>query len=498
MTTPKGQVPEAPYLQLAELLASGQHLVSAERKEAAAAIRSLHAQVAALTAAQEMPKCEFLAHGCDTPSYCQSVQRCTARDEKRAPPAQPAAPQGVAYAEMPKITAEDRSFLHYNPNTDDIVKWVQDYARACIDADRASHGQAPAGALTCRILNDADMDLMVTWMGQQERGDIGFARLAELIIHNFAAPTPQPAPAGATFQQRVQPWLLECFGAEIAADRVERNHRFLEESLELVQALGCTPSEAHQLVDYVFGRPVGDPPQEVGGVMVTLAALCLASGLDMHDAGEVELARISAPELVAKIRAKQAAKPKHSPLPEAPSAQAAPAAGAVAGPSDRQIIAAYRAYNGWPTAVLERGDEAARWKQALIAALAAAPTPAAQADSQPARVRELDTDEVHGTAQNLYWGKQSLQDAFERGAHWAYRRGVSAAKEAAAHAQADSVLEDAALLDWLALAGPTSICVVIDREHDGEVEVSTDDVTGYGKTLREALNAARKQGAKHD
>lgn len=128
---------------------------------------------------------------------------------------------------------------------------------------------------------------------------------------------PAAAPAGATFQQRVQPWLLECFGAEIAADRVERNHRFLEESLELVQALGCTTSEAHQLVDYVFGRPVGDPPQEVGGVMVTMAALCLANGIDMHDAGEVELARISLPELVAKIRSKQAAKPKHSPLPAA-------------------------------------------------------------------------------------------------------------------------------------------------------------------------------------
>ena len=124
------------------------------------------------------------------------------------------------------------------------------------------------------------------------------------------------------FQQRVQPWLLECFGAEIAADRVERNHRFLEESLELVQSLGCTASEAHQLVDYVFGRPVGDPPQEVGGVMVTLAALCLASGLDMHGAGEVELARINVPEVVAKIRAKQAAKPNHSPLPQSPTPQA--------------------------------------------------------------------------------------------------------------------------------------------------------------------------------
>uniref|UniRef100_A0A6M3MHP8 Uncharacterized protein n=1 Tax=viral metagenome TaxID=1070528 RepID=A0A6M3MHP8_9ZZZZ len=134
----------------------------------------------------------------------------------------------------------------------------------------------------------------------------------------------QQAPSTpASFQSRVQPWLLQCFGAEIAADRVERNHRFLEESLELVQSLGCTDSEAHQLVDYVFGRPVGEPAQEVGGVMVTLAALCLANGLDMHSAGETELARIWTK--VEKIRAKQAAKPKHSPLPEDVARPAPPA-----------------------------------------------------------------------------------------------------------------------------------------------------------------------------
>ncbi len=130
-----------------------------------------------------------------------------------------------------------------------------------------------------------------------------------------------PAAHSQKFQQRVQPWMMACFGAEISADRIERNHRFLEEALELVQSCGCTASEAHQLVDYVFGRPVGDKQQEVGGVMVTLAALCLAQGLDMHAAGDAELARIWTK--VEAIRAKQAAKPKHSPLPEhAPQAQA--------------------------------------------------------------------------------------------------------------------------------------------------------------------------------
>lgn len=115
------------------------------------------------------------------------------------------------------------------------------------------------------------------------------------------------------FQARVQPWLMECFGPMIAGDREERNHRFFEEAGELVQSLGMTASEAHQLVDYTWGRPIGEPSQEVGGVMVTLAALCLANELDMHANGETELARVWTK--VEQIRAKQAAKPKHSPLP---------------------------------------------------------------------------------------------------------------------------------------------------------------------------------------
>lgn len=125
--------------------------------------------------------------------------------------------------------------------------------------------------------------------------------------------------AGATerpweFQARVKPWLLQCFGEAISNDKTERNHRFIEEALELVQACGCTQTEAHQLVDYVYGRSQGDVNQEVGGVMVTLAALCLANGFDMHAAGEVELARVWTK--IDRIREKQATKPRNSPLPE--------------------------------------------------------------------------------------------------------------------------------------------------------------------------------------
>jgi NTP pyrophosphatase (non-canonical NTP hydrolase) len=129
--------------------------------------------------------------------------------------------------------------------------------------------------------------------------------------HGTEAPAPD-----LSYQSRVHAWMLACFTVEIAKDATERNHRFLEEALELVQSLGCTASEAHQLVDYVFGRPDGDVNQEMGGVMVTLAALANCHDIDMIEAGETELARCW--KNLEKIRAKQATKPKHSPLPAMP------------------------------------------------------------------------------------------------------------------------------------------------------------------------------------
>lgn len=118
-----------------------------------------------------------------------------------------------------------------------------------------------------------------------------------------------------SFQSRVNAWMLTCFGAEVAADLPERNHRFLEEALELAQANGCTKSEAAQLVLYVYGRPAGEPAQEVGGVLLTLASLCTSGHIDMMGAGKAELDRCSTNKMIAKLRAKNKAKVAGSPLP---------------------------------------------------------------------------------------------------------------------------------------------------------------------------------------
>lgn len=127
-----------------------------------------------------------------------------------------------------------------------------------------------------------------------------------------AAPRALPAASDA-FQARVDPWLQSCFGNEIARDRLERGDRLLEEVLELLQAGAYPRDRIASLARYVWSRPAGEPAQEAGGVMVTLAAYCLAHGLDMHAAGEAELSRVWTK--VEKIRAKQAAKPAGSALP---------------------------------------------------------------------------------------------------------------------------------------------------------------------------------------
>lgn len=131
----------------------------------------------------------------------------------------------------------------------------------------------------------------------------------------FVRQSPPVTVTAEDFQSRVLDWLLKCFGHEIAKDVQERTDRFIEESLELAQSLGYSADRAHALVDYVFDRDKGEPFQEVGGVMVTLAALCSATGLNMAMDGEVEYARINKPEIIEKIRKKQAAKPTGSALP---------------------------------------------------------------------------------------------------------------------------------------------------------------------------------------
>lgn len=233
----------------------------------------------------------------------------------------PPLPEGVMFIEQigGDVIARPTEYAYFK-NARGVVHGAQlftaDQLRAYFDL-----GRQAAPALEAPAAPSEDLALVLAAL---EHGHPRARHSEVLAAARRLAAAPQAPAAPREFQQRVHPWLMVCFGPAISADKQERNHRFLEEALETVQAGGCTASEAHQLVDYVFGRPVGELGQEVGGAMTTLAALCLAHGIDMHTEAEKELARVWT--MVEKIRAKQAAKPKHSPLPAAPAAPAVDAA----------------------------------------------------------------------------------------------------------------------------------------------------------------------------
>lgn len=109
------------------------------------------------------------------------------------------------------------------------------------------------------------------------------------------------------FQERAVNWIRECFGEGVAMDSTERSCRFLEEALELAQATGMSRGQAGILLDYVYSRPIGVPKQEVGGVLITLSALCNLHGISMLEAGSYDLE--NAIENTSKIRIKWGTKP---------------------------------------------------------------------------------------------------------------------------------------------------------------------------------------------
>lgn len=136
-----------------------------------------------------------------------------------------------------------------------------------------------------------------------------------------------------TNQSRVTTWVREVFSEADATNAPERSLRLVEEAIELSQACGIGAEAVHRLVDYVFSRPVGVPPQEIAGCMVTLYAAAAALGIDAQEEFETELARIQQPEIIERVRRRQAEKRAALvALPELPGGWRARAPSGLEGP----------------------------------------------------------------------------------------------------------------------------------------------------------------------
>lgn len=97
-------------------------------------------------------------------------------------------------------------------------------------------------------------------------------------------------------------WAERCFGKDHVRNFAIRALRTLEESLELSQSLGVSRELAHLSVDKVYDRPVGNPEQEMGGVLHTMNILCESWGAEPAEIAERELRRClqKSPEHFAK------------------------------------------------------------------------------------------------------------------------------------------------------------------------------------------------------
>ncbi len=126
--------------------------------------------------------------------------------------------------------------------------------------------------------------------------------------------TPPPSSHLRGYQDRVAEAHHALFHDD-PTDVEERRARFAEEVNETLQAFGMSREDMHQLVDYTWDRPVGEPCKEIGAALLTLTSLCVVAGYDLMECGEADLEKLQKPETISRIRAKRSTRHGRGPLP---------------------------------------------------------------------------------------------------------------------------------------------------------------------------------------
>lgn len=106
------------------------------------------------------------------------------------------------------------------------------------------------------------------------------------------------------WQGQIRNWMFNMVKAPDQWDPVNRGQRILEEVAEACQCpeIGLSEQQCHDIITYVYNRPTGVYHQEIGGIIVTLLALCDATKEDLYQCMVDEIARIREPEMVEKVR----------------------------------------------------------------------------------------------------------------------------------------------------------------------------------------------------
>ncbi len=160
--------------------------------------------------------------------------------------------------------------------------------------------QAMADRAYCNYIEQLRRDECLGWEHKVKTGKFGEVELkahkkaaeylgAHRAFSEAAKLIAASAPVAPTFQQRVQPWMMECFGPEISADRNERNHRFFEESTELVERLWANAQTVRAGLQQM-GFDTGHSATPIVPVMLGEATLAQAFSRRLFEEGVFAMA----------------------------------------------------------------------------------------------------------------------------------------------------------------------------------------------------------------
>lgn len=95
-----------------------------------------------------------------------------------------------------------------------------------------------------------------------------------------------------TLQGLIYNWTVAMFGSARATSKKERAFRFIEEAIELAQALGLNHEEVVAVVNRNYQVDAGDVAKELAQTQFTLYALAESIGEDAEGLCRSELSRV--------------------------------------------------------------------------------------------------------------------------------------------------------------------------------------------------------------